>query len=123
MPIGKKLNCVEKAEINVLKANTRMFNSEIAKIVNRSESIVRKYLKDPVGYGQKFSPGRLSKITKRQKQILIRSACNSTKSSRALCEETGLDITPRRVRQVSNQSAKVKTAKMVRKLRLSQKNI
>jgi len=76
MPIGNKLNCVEKAEINVLKANTIMTNRQIAKIVNRSESVVRKYLKDPVGYGQESSSGRSSKITKRQKQILIRSACN-----------------------------------------------
>ena len=93
MPIGKKLNCVEKAEINVMKANTSMFNRQIAKIVNWSESVVRKYLKDPVGYRQKSSHGRPSKITKIQKPILIRSACNSTKSSRALCKETGLDIT------------------------------
>jgi len=57
MPIGKNLNCVEKAEINVLKTNTSMSNKKIAKIVNRSESVVRKYLKDPVGYGQKSSPG------------------------------------------------------------------
>ena len=58
-----------------------------------------------------------------KKQILIRSACNSAKSSRALCEKTGLDITPRRVRQVLNQSARVKAAKMVSKFRLSQENI
>ena len=57
MPIAKKLNCVEKAKINVLKANTSMSNRQIAKIVNRSESVVRKYLKDLVGYSQKSSPG------------------------------------------------------------------
>ena len=123
MPIGKNLNCVKKAEINVLKVNTSMSNRKIANIVNRSESVARKYLKDPVKYGQRYSPGRPSKITKRQKQLLIRSACNSTKSSRVLCEETWLDITHRRVHQVLNQSAIVKTAKMVLKPRLSQKNI
>ena len=60
---------------------------------------------------------------KLEKRALIRSACNSTKSSRVLCEEAGLAITSRRVRQILNQFGRVQTAKMLRKPRLSPKNI
>ena len=94
MPSGKKLNDIEKAQINIMRSNSSASNRKIAKLVNRSESVVRKYLKDPVGYAKKCSLGRPSRLTKFEKQALIRSACNSTKSFRVLCEEAGLAITP-----------------------------
>jgi len=123
MPTGKKLNEIQKAQINVLRSNSSLSNRKIAKIINRSEGTVRKYLKNPVGYGQKASPGRPSTVTKLQRRALIRSACNSTKSSRALCEEGSLNITARRARQILNESGRVKAAKMLRKPLLSPKNI
>ena len=87
MTSGKKLNDIEKAEINILRANSNASNRKIAKILNRSESAIQKYLKDPIGYGEKYAHGRPSTLTKLQKRALIRSACNSTMSSRELCEE------------------------------------
>ena len=38
-------------------------NRKIAKIINCSKGTVLKYLKNPVGYGQKASPGRPSTVT------------------------------------------------------------
>ena len=114
MPFGKKRNDIEKAQINIMRTNSSVSNRKIAKLVNRSESVVRKYLKNPVGYAKKCSPGRPSRLIKFEKRALIRSAWNSTKSSRVLREEAGLAI---------NQSGRVQIAKMLRKPRLSSKNI
>jgi len=52
MSSGKKLNDIEKAQINIMRANSSVSNRKIAKLVNRSESAVQKYLKNPVEYAK-----------------------------------------------------------------------
>ena len=73
MPKVQKLNSVEKAPIDALKHNSNLSIRRIAKIINRSDCVVRNYLKNPNEYGQKSSPGRPPKSNNRDK----RAASNS----------------------------------------------
>ena len=56
---------MEKGEIDVLKDNSNLSIRKIAKIINRSDCVVRNYLKNRNGYGQKSSHGRPSKLNNR----------------------------------------------------------
>lgn len=123
MARGKKLNDVEKAEIKALKEHSGMSNREIARNIKRSEKVVRNFLKDRIGYGQKKSTGRPSQLSVKKKRLLIRTAANSMKSSRQLREELQLKVSARRVRQVLNESNHLRYMKLASKPLLSERNI
>lgn len=53
MARGKWLNQAEKAKISALKDNTNLPVYKIAQKINRSEKVVRNYLKDRENYGKK----------------------------------------------------------------------
>ena len=123
MPKGQKLNSVEKAQIDALKHNSNLSIRRITKIINRSDCVVRNYLKNSNGYCQKSTPGRPPKLNNRDKRSIIRAASNSQKPSRLPCEVPSVDITPRRIRQILDEFGYLKYKKMLCKPYLTKKNI
>lgn len=123
MPSGKRLNDVEKAKILALKDNTNIPVYKIAQKINRSEKVVRNFLKDRKNYGKKKSSGRRPTITSAQKRRLIRSATNSLKSAAELKSENELEVGVRRVQQILSNSNRLKYKKMKCKPKLTKSNI
>lgn len=123
MPRGKRLNEVEKAKISALKDNTNLPNYKIAQKINRSEKVVRNFLKDRENYGKKVSSGRRSIVSNSQKRRLIRNAANIFKSAAELKSENQLGVGVRRIQQILNQSKRLKYKKMKCKPKLTKSNI
>ena len=123
MARGKQLNEAEKAKISTLKDILKMSNRQIAKEIDRTEHVVRNFLKNRENYGKNKSSGRPPSISNTQKRQLIRSAANNFKSSRQLKTENNLSIGARRVRQILNSSDHLVYTKMTCKPRLSPANI
>lgn len=120
---GKKLSTEEIAKIVALKDHTSKSNREIAKIVSRSEKVVRNYLKNRNEYGQKSSGGRPSKLDAHQKRRLIRCASQSTKSAKCLRNDVGLQVSPRTVCRILNASKQLVYRKMKKRPQLSKQHI
>lgn len=123
MPRGKRLNEVEKAKISALRENSNLPIYKIAQKINRSEKVVRNYLKDREKYGKKVSSGRRPTISNAQKRRLIRNAANSLKSAAELKAENQLEVSVRRVQQILHNSKRLKYKKMKRKPKLTKSNI
>lgn len=123
MPAGKKLTEEEKVRIETLKDHTKLSNRQIASRISRSEKVIRNFLKNRTEYGRKKASGRPPKLSNPQKRALIRTASNSLKSSGALREELGLNITSRRVRQILNSCGHLENKKLMPKPKLSPQNI
>lgn len=120
---GKPLTEAEKAKISTLKNYLKLSNRKIAREINRSEKVVRNFLKNRENYGQNYKTGRPSTVSDAQKLLLIRNAANSSKSARQLKIENNLSVGVRRVRQILKSSKRLKYTKMKRKPMLSPNNI
>lgn len=120
---GKPLTDAEKAKISTLKDYLKLSNRKIATEINRSEKVVRYFLKNRENYGQNYRTGRPSTISASQKRCLIRSAANSFKSARQIKSENNLSVGVRRVRQILSASKYLKYKKMKRKPMLSPANV
>lgn len=123
MGSGTRLTEEEIAKIVALKDNTGYSNRKIAKIINRSEKVVRNYLKNRSGYGKTPVSGRPPKVNIRQRRALFRSAANSLKCGNEIAAEMGLNVTGRRVRQILNECDHLERTKLLKKPMLSMKNI
>lgn len=123
MPHGKRLNDIEKAKILTLRENTNLPVYKIAQKVERSEYVVRIFLKNPANYGKKVSTGRRPIVTPAQKRLLIRNAANSLSSAADLKFEYQIPVSTRRVQQILSESKRLKYKKMVCKPLLSKRNI
>ena len=66
MARANRLSEVEKVKISTLKDYNKMSNRQIAKEINRSEHVVRNFLKNRENYGQNKSTGRPRKISNTQ---------------------------------------------------------
>lgn len=120
---GKRLTEAEKAKISTLKDYNSLSNVQIAKEVNRSEKVVRNFLKNRENYGKIKHTGRPSSVSTAEKRLLIRSAANSFKSAKQLKAENNSSVGIRRVQQILSGSPHLKHKKMKRKPMLSPANI
>ena len=110
MPRGNELMNEEKIKILALKAKgTRQ--KQISCLVNRSENVISKFLRDPENYGKRKRSGRPKSITQRDIKMLINEAKKGEKSSRQLKECQNLNLSTRRIRQILNESKNVKYLK------------
>uniref|UniRef100_A0A8R1II32 Transposable element Tc3 transposase-like DNA-binding HTH domain-containing protein n=1 Tax=Caenorhabditis japonica TaxID=281687 RepID=A0A8R1II32_CAEJA len=66
------------------------------RLVKKSRSSIRRYLSDPVSYGQKHNEysGRKRKASSRDEKIVIRTASNSSTSLNEINAELGIDVCP-----------------------------
>ena len=103
MPRNSPLKENEKRQISAYQLEGKSI-SFIAKELSRSRTVVRNYLKDSESYGTKKRPGRPPKITNAARRRLFREASKGQSSSRDLQKSQNLPITPRRVRQLLQES-------------------
>ena len=108
MSTGKKLSEEEKIKISTLKAETTKSNREIARIINRSEKVMRNYLIDPVNYGNRKVSGAPCKISTSAKRLIVRVAANKMTSPMKIKEELKLDLGKRRIQQILSSSKYLK---------------
>uniref|UniRef100_A0A8R1I7W3 Transposable element Tc3 transposase-like DNA-binding HTH domain-containing protein n=1 Tax=Caenorhabditis japonica TaxID=281687 RepID=A0A8R1I7W3_CAEJA len=66
------------------------------RLVKKSRSSIRRYLSDPVSYGQKHNEysGRKRKASSRDEKNVIRTASNSSTSLNEINAELGIDVCP-----------------------------
>ena len=93
----------EKSSIKTLN-NEEISVSGIARRVKRSRKVISNFLQNTDGYGMKKSPGRPPKLSSTAHRRLLREASKAGKSSKQLQKELELTVTPRRVRQILNNS-------------------
>lgn len=111
MPKGLPLSEFEKGQINTLNSMNWTMR-RIAAEINRSDRVVRNYLKNPDAYGTAKSTGRPSVVSARAKRRIIKAASNSTISSAQIASSLNLECTPRTVRRVLEQSEVITRSKM-----------
>ncbi|DAZ92428.1 TPA: hypothetical protein N0F65_000212, partial [Lagenidium giganteum] len=80
----------------------------IAKLVGRSPTAVRNYIRDNDGYGTRKSGGRPPKVTPTAVRRLVRAASQTGQSSTKLQRDLELPIKTRRVRQILSGSKPLK---------------
>lgn len=113
MPKGTELTEFEKGQIQALH-DQKIIITDIANQVGRSRRVIANYLKNPAGYGlKKHKRGRKSKLTNRQKNRIIQTASNSTKSTKEIKEELDLHVHRETVRRIIKNSPHIIRAKML----------
>ena len=85
---------------------------EVARLIGRSHKVVTIYLKNPALYDKKKKRGVTTKLSPQDKRVIYRLASNSTLSSHQITQEAGVNITPRRIRQVINSNKNLQSEKM-----------
>ena len=71
MAKGKFLTDFEKGQIFAHHQNGKGFR-EISRLINRSDKVIRNFLKNPDKYGQNKSSGRPEALTKRDSQHILK---------------------------------------------------
>ena len=110
MPRGTSLSRDQQVEILSLSREGRS-QSYIAKAVDRSRHCVANFLQHPDGYGSTKRSGRRSKVSNMLHRRLIRHARTGRYTCGELAERLDLPVGIRRVRQLLNESGKVKYTK------------
>ena len=73
---AKQLTSEEIGKLKILK-ELGVSNRQIAKKLNRSECVIRSFLKDPENYGKKYKGRTKEALTAREKRLVLRNASNS----------------------------------------------
>ena len=98
MARGRKLSDIEKGQITAYKREGKS-NREIARILDRTPTLIGNYVNDSAGYGTRKSTGRPSKVSERDKRRIYREASNSVKNCSAIKRELGLNVSPETIRR------------------------
>ena len=91
MPTGKHLSDFERGQI-VAPFNKKKPKRETARIIKRSDKVVRNFLKIQAAPYPKKHCGRPSKLSERTMRRLVKRASNSTNSCRDLNTDLQLDV-------------------------------
>lgn len=118
---AKRLDEVEKGQIQVL-ADTGLSNREIARKINRSEKVVRNYVKNPQRYGIKKRTKGNSKLSARQKGQIQEEATKNHLNCRQIIAKLDLPVNKATVSRVLNESPHIKWTKPKPKPRLTPKH-
>ncbi len=114
MPSAKYLSDPEMAVIDQL-LSLELSNCEIARRINRSEGVIRNYIKKGSNYGKKKKTKGNQKLSNRQKNQIYSLASGGKHSAQEIATELNLDVTPRRIQQLLNASGRFKYVKKARK--------
>uniref|UniRef100_A0A8R1DMT3 HTH_Tnp_Tc3_1 domain-containing protein n=1 Tax=Caenorhabditis japonica TaxID=281687 RepID=A0A8R1DMT3_CAEJA len=82
----------EQSKLDVMSNGSSL--QVMPRLVKKSRGSIRRYLSDPVSYGQQHNEysGRKRKASSRDERNIIRTASNSSKSLNEIKEELGLDV-------------------------------
>jgi transposase len=113
MPKGKHLTPGEQRSIIELY-RAGLLNTEIAEQLERSESVVRTFLKKPTGYYNQQPKRVKRKLSEADKRRLIREASKGKLSAAGLVKAQNLPIGKSRVCQILKSSGQLKYTKRKR---------
>lgn len=99
IPRGKRLNDIEKGKIlGFFESGVAL--REIARRMERSDTVVRNFLNDQENYGKNKHPGPKSKLKERDKRRIIKLASNSMLSCSQITRECQLNVSRQTVFRV-----------------------
>uniref|UniRef100_A0A8R1EU84 HTH_Tnp_Tc3_1 domain-containing protein n=1 Tax=Caenorhabditis japonica TaxID=281687 RepID=A0A8R1EU84_CAEJA len=89
------LTLAEQSKLDVMRQMGSLLH-EMPRLVKKSRSSIRRYLSDPVSYGQKHNEynGQKRKASSRDERNVIRTASNSSTSLNKINAELGIDACP-----------------------------
>lgn len=111
MPKGSILSEKERGKILAFHEEG-LSNRKIAIKINRSEGVIRSFLKNPSFYGQCKKGGPKQKLTSRDKRRIINAASNSTKSAVQIIRELGINVSRWTVNRVLKASSNIVRQKL-----------
>uniref|UniRef100_A0A914DAA9 Transposase n=1 Tax=Acrobeloides nanus TaxID=290746 RepID=A0A914DAA9_9BILA len=111
MPRGKVLTEREKGQIDAYRREKKSLHY-IARALGRLRDVIRRYMKNPVKYGNIKRKGRKQKLSGRVQRQISRIASNSTKSCVEIKRELGLEVSKSTVRRVLVRNPNLKHQKM-----------
>ena len=100
---GAQLTASEKKRILELSKKNKS-QRQIAATLGRSQCVVSHFLKDPDNYGYVVKKSRKKKVTERVKRVILNAASNKRISAAKIVRENSLDLSPRTVYRVINDS-------------------
>ncbi|CAK9819131.1 Transposable element Tc3 transposase [Anthophora quadrimaculata] len=98
MDRAKQLSCTEIGKVQVLKEEGYS-NREIARRLNRSEYVIRSYLKNKENYGKLYKGRTKESLSPRGKRSIVRIASNSTYSGKQIAEKVNVSASVRTVQR------------------------
>nr|CCA27938.1 protein Y6B3B.8 putative [Albugo laibachii Nc14] len=96
---GPALSEFEKGQLSTMHA-TGTSQREIARIVGKSKTVVKAYLRNPEGYNTMRRPGRRSSLTPATVRRIVREAQTSQFSSSQIVRTFNLTVSARSVRNI-----------------------
>lgn len=96
---GKSLSQREQERIADLRIDGTSIKT-ISYLLDRSQDVIRKYLKDPAAYRTNKHKGRPPVIDQRTKRRIVRMAKHSGKSAYQIKHALKLQVSTRRVQQI-----------------------
>lgn len=104
MPRGTALTGAQTSVIDLLRKDDTKSIRAIARHINKSEKVVRNYLKNPTQYGTLRTTGRKPKLSERESRLVIREACIGEKSLEELRISLNLPIKKSSIRRLLHSS-------------------
>lgn len=117
MPRGLPLSEIEKGRIQSYKS-MGFSNRRIAKEIGRNPTVVDNFVNLGQFYGKTKRPGRKPTISKRMKNAIIEKCRKEHCTSSEIKADLNVPTTTRRIRQILQQSEKVKWLKRKKKPKL-----
>jgi len=117
MPHGIKLSEFEKGQIVAYRSAGKGIRA-IAREIQRSDCVVRNFLKNPAKYGQKKRKGRKRKLSKRMERQIGKQASNSSKSVNDIKKELNLEVCKTTVWNAIQRNPNIVREKMAKAPRL-----
>ena len=111
--MGRSSQLSAKERTSILLLSKKGFNQkQIAEKTKRSTCVVSKFLKDPLGYGTKKSPGRPSTLSIYDKRKIWRLAKTGEKSAKQIKLEAGINVGVRQILKVIRENKEIVFKKM-----------
>lgn len=121
-PRGPRLSETEIRKVLALTAEN-VTPRQIAKQMNRSPGVIYNLLRDPLKYGKKNPGGRPSKLSRRDKSVLLRAVTANGRSARHALLATDVAVSVRTVQRLIQASPHHKWSKINVKPPLKQVHI
>lgn len=121
MPRGLHLSDIEKGKILAFRS-CRLSSRDIARKMNRSNTVVHNFLKNPSNYGNQKHSGRPESLSPRQKRLITSLACAKKLTSNEIHRNLSLPCSNRTIRNVLEKNPKVRYAKMMSRPPLSKRH-
>jgi transposase len=121
MPAGQYLTDIEKGQI-IGYYNSGKSQREIGRLIGRSQTVVKNFLRKKENYGIKKPTKGNSKLSPSDKRQILRTARAGNLTSTDIKAELEVSVTPRTIRNVLSLDPNLKFGKMKSKPQLTEKH-